>query len=1276
MADSALPKAPNWTPAQQDAIRATGQSILVSAAAGSGKTSVLAERCVYLVADAPQPCNIDELLVVTFTDAAAGEMRSRIERALAKALGSDVASPRARRLARQLTLLGHAQISTIHGFCSRLIRQNFHLLGLDPQFTVIEQDAANLLLDETITELFEQSYVRERFRSLIDLYGSGSDAPVIGAVTHVYQTLRSVVDPAGWRSDKIAVLAEAGQKALGDSALGRKFIGRLIVVAEEAVKVARAAEDGLSSLGAEEKYCKYAGVLVDRATRIREAVETGRIDLAKQVMAEELSRQPNITAKTANAEELRQLIVPAKESLNSKSELAKRLAFDPAALQEGMKQILPFAEELLQLVDLLEQQYSQAKRDANALDFSDLERLALQLLRDAAGGGPSDVARACHQRFTQVLVDEYQDINDVQNEILRLTSTECLISQGKCGNLFCVGDVKQSIYRFRLARPELFTGRERHFHDQPADGRTIHLRENFRSRAGVLEAINAIFTPLMISQRSTEIDPDGRTEINYNDDHLLVPRGDYPPDPEAFAGTPVDLYVIDEDQQDQGAQEAVSSECGDAELNPEVADKVRPDDDASELERCEREALHVGRIIRDLLGYDGTPRRKVLAKDEKGDGSKYRDIKPGDIVILLRTMRGTANVYVRQLLGMGVRAYADSRNGFFDAVEISDIMSLLEVIDNQQQDISLAAVLRGPVANLVHPEDAMACIRLFALEQDPRPPFHQAVALYALAQNDELAIALQRVLADLARWRQLSRQCPVDELIWTVLQDSAYLAFCAALDRGGQRIGNLMELHRRAQVFASCEKQGLYPFLQMMHGIAKRSDIGEAAARAGDDTVRIMTIHASKGLEFPVVILPDLGRKFNLIDARGSILLHREAGLALEVANEQRNVRYNSLASILVSTRLKDATVAEEMRTLYVALTRAKEHLVLLGSASGEQIDRWKQRGGEGAFSAAAVMGVGCSLQWLLMLADSPAARSHLAVHELTDQDLAAGAHSGSASCGRLAPVGEATPTEASGAGASDPAADAIARIAYQYPYMPLSRIAAVQSVTGLSKSDSADQPVLVGADPEDAPVFIAQAPAPRQPRASGGREMDDDDLLPPPSFLAESGTGASAADRGIATHAVLQYLDFATADATLQHQIDAMVQRHQLTPQQAQLVDLDSIRWLLASEIGELLKQGRSHRELPFYFPAAPPAGGEGVLDPMDHIMVRGRLDAIVPTPQGLLIIDYKTDRAVPQPGSERAIGYQKQCGYYRQAIERMGGSKVAGVRLVFLVARVIVDA
>ena len=1228
---SEKPPRRQWTDPQRRGIETVGCNLLVSAAAGSGKTSVLAERCAHLVCDAESRCGVDELLVVTFTEAAAAEMKSRIGTAMRQRHEQQPDDP---HIARQLAILDSAVVGTMHGFCARLLRQHFHLLGLDPEFSILDGDEAALLKREVARELLEEWFDRDDagpFTRFVDLYGDGDDERVISLVLRLFDMLASVVDPAAWVEQSMGTLTEAAELPLRESKLGRSYLAHV----EADLRTIRSS---CAVAGTELKALGHFSAYVERLREMYQIVNhwwktlanAGLSALAEVARDAEFPRLPSVSSKVPGKEEAGTRIREVVDEMK-KGAWRQCLLFSEAEWQDGIRQTMPHARVLLELVAAFEQRYAAAKVELASLDFADLERFALQVLREPESPGlhASPVARAYQRQFEHVLVDEFQDINEVQQAILSLVS-RC--NDQESSNLFCVGDVKQSIYRFRLADPSLFLSVHEQYRLDSGAGQVVDLQQNFRSRAPLLQAINGVFARLMTAAAA---------DLDYDQSHALHAAAEFPPGSDVgFAGAPVELHVV---ERDAGA-EPQPAETPQEKGGSEEADAVVEDPG-----RTRREAtLAAGRIL-ELTGRAGDPARHVV--EGSGPTALTRPIRFGDIVILLRSMRYKADEFVDVLRGAGIPVHSESRTGYFEATEVNEVLSLLAVLDNAQQDIPLAAVLRSPLMALPEAETCLARIRL----SRPEGPFHEAAAAFALREDEPLAAKLRDVYATLDRWRKIARQRPLAEALWSIYQESGYLAYCAGLPNGEQRTANLIELHERASQFDTFHRQGLSRFLQFLEKLKADSDLGQASiASSAEDVVRVMSIHGAKGLEFPVVILPDLGKGINFGDAQGIVLADRREGLGLQVADPERGVRYPSLAWSVVRRRLRQQTAAEELRVLYVAMTRAKEHLILIGTAGRKQVDGWASRWGGhvGAFPAELVLGGLSMLDWI-----GPAAAANgaehvtLAVH--SHESLAAWAALWAGSDRAARPQQSLVNLEPLDPppGPSVVGDAVIERVGMRYAFADLARLPATTSVTRLSHAG-------------EEPVGVAVA-------AAGEASLDA--LLPRLPLLSES-QPPSATDRGNATHALLEHLDFTrVADrAAIDSQVRRLVDQRRLTPSEAALVDVDAVWWMLQQPIGRLMVEHAEEllREVPVFFAGEAAAGGAG---PLDSAMVRGRLDVLIPVDGGWAIVDYKTDRVRGEVLEQRLADYTGQLRLYRAALERITPAKaVRQTVVVFLDARV----
>jgi ATP-dependent helicase/nuclease subunit A len=1226
-----------WTPEQLDAVRATGTGLLVSAAAGSGKTSVLAERCAHLVCDASPRCNVSQLLVVTFTEAAAAEMKSRIEATLRKRILSGTDDP---HLRRQLKLIEHANVSTLHGFCSRLLRQHFHRVGLDPNFAILDGDEAALLRVDVVRQLFHDRYEANDgpFQKFVDAYGAGNDEPLMDLVLHTHELMCSVIDPAGWMAEATRRIEQAAALPLDQSDLGKAYIN---TVRDRLLGLQSRCRTNLHALPAE--FPKYAEYLTNLSATLESwgaTLRDGGYDaLAKAAGEFAPPRLPTYPNAMPGKESAATVVTSVRDDMKA-GVLKECLNFTGAEWQATLQATLPHCSVFLALVAEFGEKYRLAKREARGLDFADLERFTLDLLRDSGQPGlrPSAAARSCHHSYAHVLVDEYQDINEVQDAILGLVSTECVTSDDMPSNLFCVGDVKQSIYRFRLADPQRFMDRHKAYSTPSTTntGRVIALAANFRSRGPLLETINHIFTRLMTADNA---------EIAYNDQHRLRPGATYPTDASnTFPGCPIELHLVT-----------------DAAGAPEDTETVTGED--VDLDRTEYEALFVAQRIAQLLGRDGSPPANVV--ERKDDAGVMRPMRPGDCVILLRSPRFKADQFAQALRAQGIPVHSDKGAGLFQALEIQDVLAVLNILDNQRQDVPLAAFLRSPLAGLPEPEDALARVRIAYRNGETPVPFHQAVVRYAAEQDDELAARLRDLLGQLERWRTLARERPLAELIWTIYDETGYLAFCAGLEEGPQRVANLHHLHERARQFGTFSRQGLYRFLRFLESLQEQTDTSApSVSSASEDVVRVMSVHASKGLEFPVVFFPDLGKQHNLSDARKSILVDRAAYVGLQVMDEERQIKYPSLAHRLVRQRIHEQSMAEELRLLYVALTRAKEHLILVGTCKESANETWARKwaGHAGPLPTDEFLSAGTFLDWLGPVAHmlGQGASQTLLISTHTRAEIVAGANANSrrpALSGELSRLARLEPLPSEPA-ETDASRAVTARLGYRYPHAPFVKLPAVLSVTGWTKHGKL---VPVRESDPDRPVLTAFTQPLRVPKCA------DDNATP------------SATERGSATHLALQYLDFSRPceGADLADQLGRLVSRKVLTPAQLAIIDTAAVAWLMRSEVGALLSNNARtlRRELPFYLAKPPDAVDPEArsLETADQVMIRGRLDVMVPHAQTFTVIDYKTDDVAAESVATRAEVYRGQVALYREALERITSKRLEAAYLVFLTPRVI---
>ncbi|MBN1492053.1 MAG: helicase-exonuclease AddAB subunit AddA [Phycisphaerae bacterium] len=1246
-----------FTPEQQTAVETTGRSLLVSAAAGSGKTTVLAERCARLIAEPidGRACQAAEILVVTFTEAAAAHMRARIGDALRARLD---AGARNAHIAEQLALLPAAPISTIHSFCRDLIRRWFSVAQVDPRAEMLAAEEALLLRHETIKAMFESLYgsrsdLARAFQTLVEEDFNGKDEGLTETILRTHEFIRSLPDADGWLArsryamnepacDKLsaAVHAVRTQRLKAEIELQRDWLDATL--AEWTTEDI----DGCRQLSLIREYASWLEQwAIDLDAAAPDAVDAICQDIRKATLNATGARKPALDE--ASLERAKAMYTQTRETLLQERLQAGCAAFTQSEYVDGLERIAPKLGALADLVAAFDRRYTQAKREERVLDFSDLEQFAFRLLADDGDPSrPSDVARQCHARFCHVLVDEFQDINPIQAAILRLVSRETAADDND--NLFAVGDVKQCIYAFRLAAPTLFLERADQF-ARHKTGTLVPLRENFRSRPAVLDAVNALFECCMT---------DTFTGIAYDDDAALRPGMAYPPAGEvaAFANTAAELHTLEVPP--RGAAD-----------NTDEPNDENTAESAADWHRVEREAFCIGRRIREFMGLDGERHRAVYEPDGSGTLAP-RDLQYRDIVILMRSLRNKADRVARILRQMDIPVHADVRGGYFDSAEVRDMLALLSLLDNGEQDVPLAAILRSPLATPA-PFAAGDLATIRTSQRDV--PFHVAARRYAESGPDaSLRERLAACFSRLDRFRTAAQRQGLADVIWNVYEETGYLAYVGGLPHGPQRRANLIGLHDRARQFGTFRRQGLRRFL---HFVDQLRDRGEelatpSTASDADNVVRILSIHQSKGLEFPVVFVADLGARFNLVDLTRPVVMHRDAGLGMKVVDAQRRITYPTLAYQTVGEAIRRDVLAEELRTLYVAMTRAREHLVLVGSASAKDINASVQDAPAGPLDTLTLSTANSYLDWILAALPRLHRRQPNRPFVLRHHDAAAIAgwtlpettserrRSILERAARLGPLPADEPT------ATDDAEiqRVIERIEFLYEPLAMTTVPARQTVTELKRQLDP----FTEAEEQPARAFAPVA-------------------TPRPRFAEHGRPGRAridAAQRGTLTHRFLQSLDLAqTADAqSLRDQLATLIAAGRLPATATDAVDIDAIAAFFASELGTRLRDAAEHvqRESTFVARVDP-----GTWDPTlrghdehDVILLRGMIDALLPTHDGLELIDYKTDAVPAEELATRVAHYKPQMALYAAAAEIIWRKPVRARWLVFLASRTIMPA
>jgi len=872
-----------WTNEQLQAIQEKNSNILVAAAAGSGKTAVLVERIIHKIID--EQMDIDKILVVTFTNAAASEMRERILEAIYKKLEEN---PENVHLQRQIILLNKASICTIHSFCLDVIHNHFYEIDLPSNFKIADTAEIDLLKQEVLDDLFEQKYTEndKNFIELLENYTNyRGDEALQELVLKIYKFIQSSPFPIKWLQEKLELLK------IEDKDISQTIWGKLII---------QTVDDDIQESIMQLEVTKSKMALYPEMTKFYQTISEDIInlqDLQKYNYWDELyikllnfnfSKWP-VDKKVINdlKEDSKEIRDKVKKHIKEKT--AKLLSCSQEQAVKDLKIITPILEKLSNLVTEFTKNFAEKKKEKNCIDFNDIEHFALKILLDE-NNNPTEVAKKYKEKFEEIAIDEYQDSNLVQEAIL--TS----ISKGN--NIFMVGDVKQSIYKFRQARPELFLQKYDEYKNKEEktqeDNLKIQLFRNFRSRQNILNITNLVFETIMSKELG---------DINYNENEYLNYGANYPEPEEIknYAGiAELDIIDLKED-------ESITAFEG--------------EEDEEEQERVEDDVLEakfVANKIQELLNSN------YMVFDKK---QGYRKIRPKDIVILLRATSNLSPIYEKELSDLELPVFSDTSGTYLDTVEIQTILSVLKIIDNPLQDIPLVVVLRSSICNFT--DNDLITIRL----TDRNCNFYEALIKTRLICEGDLKNKIESFLEKLEKWKSISQYMPLDEFIWQIYLDTGYYQYVGLLPNGAMRQANLKTLFEKAKQYEKASFKGLFNFIQFIDKLKKQNGDLASAKLIGEneDVIRIMSIHKSKGLEFPVVFLCNSHKKFNMQDLNDNILLHQDIGFGPTIMDTTRKIKYSSIAKDAIKLKMKQETLSEEQRILYVALTRAKEKLYITG---------------------------------------------------------------------------------------------------------------------------------------------------------------------------------------------------------------------------------------------------------------------------------------------------------------------------------------------------------
>ncbi len=1204
-----------WTNEQLQAIREKDSNILVAAAAGSGKTAVLVERIIHKIID--EQMDIDKILVVTFTNAAASEMRERILEAIYKKLEEN---PENVHLQRQIILLNKASICTIHSFCLDVIHNHFYEIDLPSNFKIADTAEIDLLKQEVLDDLFEQKYTEndKDFIELLENYTNyRGDEALQELVLKIYKFIQSSPFPIKWLQEKLELLK------IENKDISKTIWGELIIqtVEEDIQESIMQLEAVKSKIALYPEMTKFYQTISEDIINLQDLQKYNSWDeLYIKLLNFNFSKWP-VDKKVTNdlKEDSKEIRDKVKKHIKEKT--AKLLSCSQEQAVKDLKIITPILEKLANLVTEFTKNFAEKKKEKNCIDFNDIEHFALKILLDE-NNNPTEVAKKYKEKFEEIAIDEYQDSNLVQEAIL--TS----ISKGN--NIFMVGDVKQSIYKFRQARPELFLQKYDEYKNKEEktqeDNLKIQLFRNFRSRQNILNITNLVFESIMSKELG---------DINYNENEYLNYGANYPEPEEIknYAGiAELDIIDLKED-------ESITAFEG--------------EEDEEEQERVEDDVLEakfVANKIQELLNSDYMVFDKKLG---------YRKIRPKDIVILLRATSNLSPIYEKELSDLELPVFSDTSGTYLDTVEIQTILSVLKIIDNPLQDIPLVVVLRSSICNFT--DNDLITIRL----TDRNCNFYEALIKTRIIFDGDLKDKIESFLEKLEKWKSISQYMPLDEFIWQIYLDTGYYQYVGLLPNGAMRQANLKTLFEKAKQYEKASFKGLFNFIQFIDKLKKQNGDLASAKLIGEneDVIRIMSIHKSKGLEFPVVFLCNSHKKFNMQDLNDNILLHQDIGFGPTIMDTTKKIKYSSIAKDAIKLKMKQETLSEEQRILYVALTRAKEKLYITGRSKdftkyvqdkNKVLEMYESENIK--LDAKLMKKANSYLDWImyvylfnqgrtiilkgesyklsdiitLNVSNKKDLLKALAKEEVVEQiDLKE----------KIEQILKNKSDEENKK--SEQALEEL--LEWKYDYIVDTTLPTKSSVTKIKQEKIKLEEILKGIESEEVEYKKSYTP----------KFMQEDKKI-------------SNAEKGTLVHLCIQRLDerkdYELKD--IQNMILNLVEKEIITQNEADAIDVNLIYQYTKSQLFEELRQAKEvHKEQPFYINIPAKDVVSEAENSKKNILVQGIIDLYyIDKNDNLVLIDFKTDYISNEPNAKEKIleKYKVQLEIYKTALEQALGRKV----------------
>lgn len=1176
---------PNWTKEQYEAIITKGSNLLVSAAAGSGKTAVLVERIIKIVTE--DLVDIDRLLIVTFTNAAAGEMRERIQKALTDKLNSDCENEE--HIRRQLTLLNKASIATLHSFCIDVVRKNFHKLGIDPSFRIGNATEKEILIRDIIDDIMEKEYENgdDNFYKLVESYGGvKDDSKIRELILKLFYFIQSKPYPLKWLSEAIEMFNISNEdynynqwiltikedvKTELKGAI--ELINESIILCNE-VNGPIEYEDTLTNdLDIMSSLIHDLSIDLDLFNNNLNSIKFKRIPTIKKDRKSEVDERIVTEIKNNRDYYKKKIIEPLKTKFGTKSIVEH---FD------NISELYPMMCHLFSIIERFQNLYKESKFEKGILDFNDLEHYALQILDD------NNISDIFKNKFEYVFVDEYQDSNLVQETIVNRIKRD--------NNLFLVGDVKQSIYKFRMADPSLFIEKYEKYKLGEGLNRKIILSKNFRSRFEILQGVNYIFKNIMSKEFG---------EIDYDEEAYLYKGLDFEP----IDDSSIEVNIIEQNMND--------------------IDDI--DEELKELNNIEIEAKFITKRIKEIIGSETySPKSK-----------SYKKIDYKDIVILLRTTKNWASVFAEVLSKDGIPVYSEDNAGFLDSIEIKIFMNLLALIDNKNQDIPLLSVMRSSIGKFNIEE--LINIRLMYKNLS----YYNAIKNYIKDNNDDLQKKLNKFITLLNALSEDVRCLKLSDFIWKAAIETGFYNYIGSMPRGSQRQANLRILIERAEEFENSTYKGLFNFISFIKKFNKSGgELSPAKILSeNDNVVRLMSIHKSKGLEFPVVILAGLGKQFNLMDTKEDILLHKELGLGPKYVDIDNRTFSQTLPQIAIKRKIKLESLSEEMRILYVALTRPVDKLILLGSVKrlDKQCEKWAKKN-----TIYNLINSKCYLDWVMSCVSKH--KDGFKIRDIAGLDDNCFINSDSSKWSiNIIDIREIFNEEK----VLDERKELLKEKLYNFTLENKTEL--YNSIKERLRwnyyySDAVGIPSKVSVSDLKEATF----------ENINNINYKIPSLSKTPIFLEEI-KEFSNSEKGTIIHFTMQHLDLSNIKdyESIKIQIDDLVQRELLTEDEANVISIDKILNFFSSLIGKrMLSVNEVNREVPFVLTKKAKDVIDGIGECEDSLLIQGIIDCYFEEDNEIVLIDYKTDNISEE--KEFINRYKKQIYYYKHALESISGKKV----------------